>query len=275
MSCYEDLLLQLENKLKDNNIKKKDVKDYIYLYGLNQEDLKKLLSTSFDNEIILSKLIKVLSIDNKYQDKEVQLLEKVSLDTDIKYDREKIVSLTSIINQISLFGDNVDLLETILDMGLRSKTKEASIEISKVVKDIMEYLSEDESIEIDRGLIIRLVEIIGFMTRTNDVYKVKASSDIVNNYPKDKIGSMCGLIAIMNKSSNKFQAEMIVDIAKNKGIRNHGLELDVAEVASKANISSLEEVSEILSYSDIVTEDDLKDDINDVKKRVEKVKVLR
>lgn len=274
MSSYENLLVQLEDRLKEKNIKKGEVSKYLLLYGFEPSDLERLLSVNWDNAIILNHLITTISFDNEYRDKKVELLEHISDNTDIKYDKDKIKSLTSLVKNIDLFSSDLDMLDIIVNMVLKAKTELGAVSSVEVTNKLLEYFSEDDQ-KVDRGTLLRMVEIVGFMTREEEIYKVEAAKEITKNYSKNKIGSMCGLVAIMDVAKNKDQAQMVVDISKNKGICNHGLELEAAIKAVKTDINGLEELSEVLSYSNLVAEDDLRDDINAIKESSKTRKIIK
>lgn len=273
MSNYEELLTKLDERLKKNKIKKREVIAYYYIYAMKPEELEKLLSLDWDNKIILGYLIKSFSSDEKYQDKKIELLEKLSRDTDIKYDKPKIEAAGMLINNISLFRKDTYILELIIGMIKRSKTNLGATESARITRELLEYLNENLEGEPlrEKDITVRLAEIVGFITRMEDEYKVRAASSVVYYYPNEKIGTMCGLIALLNNAENEKQASMIVDIAASKDIYKAGLELEAANKAVKSDDESLEEIAEILSYADIVTKDDIRADIASVKTKEEKL----
>lgn len=273
MSNYEELLTKLDERLKKNKIKKREVIAYYYIYAMKPEELEKLLSLDWDNKIILGYLIKSFSSDEKYQDEKIELLEKLSRDTDIKYDKPKIEAAGMLINNISLFRKDTYILELIIGMIKRSKTNLGATESARITRELLEYLNENLEGEPlrEKDITVRLAEIVGFITRMEDEYKVRAASSVVYYYPNEKIGTMCGLIALLNNAENEKQASMIVDIAADKDIYKAGLELEAANKAVKSDDESLEEIAEILSYADIVTKDDLRADIASVKTKEEKL----
>lgn len=273
MSNYEELLTKLDERLKKNKIKKREVMAYYYIYAMKPEELEKLLSLDWDNKIILGYLIKSFSSDEKYQDEKIELLEKLSRDTDIKYDKPKIEAAGMLINNISLFRKDTYILELIIGMIKRSKTNLGATESARITRELLEYLNENLEGEPlrEKDITVRLAEIVGFITRMEDEYKVRAASSIAYYYPNEKIGTMCGLIALLNNAENEKQASMIIDIAANKDIYKAGLELEAANKAVKSDDESLEEIAEILSYADIVTKDDIRADIASVKTKEEKL----
>ena len=273
MSDYEELLTKLDERLKKNKIKKREVIAYYYIYAMKPEELEKLLSLDWDNKIILGYLIKSFSSDEKYQDKKIELLEKLSRDTDIKYDKPKIEAAGMLINNISLFRKDTYILELIIGMIKRSKTNLGATESARITRELLENLNENLEGEPlrEKDITVRLAEIVGFITRMEDEYKVRAASSVVYYYPNEKIGTMCGLIALLNNAENEKQASMIVDIAADKDIYKAGLELEAANKAVKSDDESLEEIAEILSYADIVTKDDIRADIASVKTKEEKL----
>ena len=273
MSNYEELLTKLDERLKKNKIKKREVMAYYYIYAMKPEELEKLLSLDWDNKIILGYLIKSFSSDEKYQDEKIELLEKLSRDTDIKYDKPKIEAAGMLINNISLFRKDTYILELIIGMIKRSKTNLGATESARITRELLEYLNENLEGEPlrEKDITVRLAEIVGFITRMEDEYKVRAASSIAYYYPNEKIGTMCGLIALLNNAENEKQASMIVDIAASKDIYKAGLELEAANKAVKSDDESLEEIAEILSYADIVTKDDIRADIASVKTKEEKL----
>lgn len=273
MSNYEELLTKLDERLKKNKIKKREVIAYYYIYAMKPEELEKLLSLDWDNKIILGYLIKSFSSDEKYQDKKIELLEKLSRDTDIKYDKPKIEAAGMLINNISLFRKDTYILELIIGMIKRSKTNLGATESARITRELLEYLNENLEGEPlrEKDITVRLAEIVGFITRMEDEYKVRAASSIAYYYPNEKIGTMCGLIALLNNAENEKQASMIVDIAASNDIYKAGLELEAANKAVKSDDESLEEIAEILSYADIVTKDDIRADIASVKTKEEKL----
>lgn len=273
MSNYEELLTKLDERLRKNKIKKREVMAYYYIYAMKPEELEKLLSLDWDNKIILGYLIKSFSSDEKYQDEKIELLEKLSRDTDIKYDKPKIEAAGMLINNISLFRKDTYILELIIGMIKRSKTNLGATESARITRELLEYLNENLEGEPlrEKDITVRLAEIVGFITRMEDEYKVRAASSIAYYYPNEKIGTMCGLIALLNNAENEKQASMIVDIAANRDIYKAGLELEAANKAVKSDDESLEEIAEILSYADIVTKDDIRADIASVKTKEEKL----
>ncbi len=273
MSNYEELLTKLDERLRKNKIKKREVMAYYYIYAMKPEELEKLLSLDWDNKIILGYLIKSFSSDEKYQDEKIELLEKLSRDTDIKYDKPKIEAAGMLINNISLFRKDTYILELIIGMIKRSKTNLGATESARITRELLEYLNENLEGEPlrEKDITVRLAEIVGFITRMEDEYKVRAASSIAYYYPNEKIGTMCGLIALLNNAENEKQASMIVDIAASKDIYKAGLELEAANKAVKSDDESLEEIAEILSYADIVTKDDIRADIASVKTKEEKL----
>ncbi len=275
MSNYEELLTKLDERLKKNKIKKREVMAYYYIYAMKPEELEKLLSLDWDNKIILGYLIKSFSSDEKYQDKKIELLEKLSKDTDIKYDKPKIEAAGMLINNISLFRKDTYILELIVGMIERSKTNLGATESARITRELLEYLNENlegEPLK-EKDITVRLAEIVGFITRMEDEYKVRAASSIAYYYPNEKIGTMCGLIAVLNNAENEKQASMVVDIAADRNIYKSGLELEAANKAVKSDDESLEEIAEILSYADIVTKDDLRADIASVKTKEQKTEI--
>ena len=273
MSNYEELLTKLDERLRKNKIKKREVMAYYYIYAMKPEELEKLLSLDWDNKIILGYLIKSFSSDEKYQDKKIELLEKLSRDTDIKYDKPKIEAAGMLINNISLFRKDTYILELIIGMIKKLKTNLGATESARITRELLEYLNENLEGEPlrEKDITVRLAEIVGFITRMEDEYKVRAASSIAYYYPNEKIGTMCGLIALLNNAENEKQASMIVDIAADKDIYKACLELEAANKAVKSDDESLEEIAEILSYADIVTKDDLRADIASVKTKEEKL----
>lgn len=272
MSNYEELLTKLDERLKKNKIKKREVMAYYYIYAMKPEELEKLLSLDWDNKIILGYLIKSFSSDEKYQDKKIELLEDLSKDTDIKYDKPKIEAAGMLINNISLFRKDTYILELIVGMIKRSKTNLGATESARITRELLEYLNENlegEPLK-EKDITVRLAEIVGFITRMEDEYKVREASNIAYYYPNEKIGTMCGLIAVLNNAENEKQASMVVDIAANRNIYKAGLELEAANKAVKSDDESLEEIAEILSYADIVTKDDLRADIASIKTKEQK-----
>ena len=271
MSNYEELLTKLDERLKKNKIKKREVMAYYYIYAMKPEEL----SLDWDNKIILGYLIKSFSSDEKYQDKKIELLEKLSKDTDIKYDKPKIEAAGMLINNISLFRKDTYILELIVGMIKISKTNLGATESARITRELLEYLNENlegEPLK-EKDITVRLAEIVGFITRMEDEYKVRAASSIAYYYPNEKIGTMCGLIAVLNNAENEKQASMVIDIAADRNIYKAGLELETANKAVKSDDESLEEIAEILSYADIVTKDDLRADIASVKTKEQKKEI--
>ena len=154
----------------------------------------------------------------------------------------------------------------------RSKTNLGAKESARITRELLEYLNENlegEPLK-EKDITVRLAEIVGFITRMEDEYKVREASNIAYYYPNEKIGTMCGLIAVLNNAENEKQASMVVDIAANRNIYKAGLELEAANKAVKSDDESLEEIAEILSYADIVTKDDLRADIASIKTKEQK-----
>lgn len=230
-----DLLEKLNVRLKENDINKKDVDKFVYIYLFNAEDLEKLLSLEWNDAIILSGLIKAISSTSKNSEKRISLLEDISNSTDIKYDRKKIRAATKVVNGIDAFREDTDMASLITGMIVNSKTDEGALIAANVTRDILDHYQEKlhykEAQEGD--ITIRLASIVGFITRAEDVYKIEAFNDIVNRYDKNKLGVMCGLVALANMATNEEEARMVADIASNKDIINAKYELEAANEVVK------------------------------------------
>ena len=58
MDTIEELLFQLDNKVSENKIKTNKIDKYIYIYALEPDELKELVSINWNDGIILEGLIK-------------------------------------------------------------------------------------------------------------------------------------------------------------------------------------------------------------------------
>ena len=231
-----DLLTQLDKRLKENNIRKKDIDKYMYIYLFDEEDLERLLSLEWDNPIVLSSLIKAISSTSKNKEKKIALLEEIIDKTDIRYDREKVLAATKVVNGIDMFREDTDMASLITGMILNSKTDEGARAAASVTRDVLEYYEEKlhDKEHKEGDITIRLASIVGFITRAEDVYKVNAFYDITRRYSKDKLGVMCGLVSIANMATNKEDANMVVDIDSNKDIISSKYELEAANEVVKS-----------------------------------------
>lgn len=262
MVLIEELLFDLEDRLNENNIKSKDIDKFFYVYGLDVKELKKLLAINWNDGIILENLIKTFSSDNKYKDDKIDLLTLVSDATDIENDREKILACTSIINGIEDFKGDIKSLTEIVNKVVNSKTKEGAILSKKIVRNILGFINEEGYSEKDLfALRVRLSEIVGFVTREEETYKIEATDKIIESYPKNNLGVLCGIVYSIMRSENNNQTSAIIDVANNRKAREKGLTLKMCLTASKLNKESLLELYQILDFSSEMSNQELNDEI--------------
>lgn len=262
MVLIEELLFDLEDRLNENNIKSKDIDKFFYVYGLDVKELKKLFAINWNDGIILENLIKTFSSDNKYKDDKIDLLTLVSDATDIENDREKILACTSIINGIEDFKGDIKSLTEIVNKVMNSKTKEGAILSKKIVRNILGFINEEGYSEKDLfALRVRLSEIVGFVTREEETYKIEATDKIIESYPKNNLGVLCGIVYSIMSSENNNQTSAIIDVANNKKAREEGLTLKMCLTASKLNKESLLELYQILDFSSEMSNQELNDEI--------------
>lgn len=265
MVVIEELLFELEKRLEENGIKKKDIDKYMYVYILELEELKRLLSIDWNDRIILENLIKSFSCDSENEDERIECLKYVSDNTDIRVDEAKILACTDIIKKINLFKGDKDCLFEIINKIMNAKTEEGMKVASYVTKDILEYLNEEDYAEETlRRLRIRLSEIVGFITRFDEVYKVNAAKEIVDIYPKEKLGNLCMLLALMDSAKDEKHVHAIIDVSRKKGMRSANLDLVASLKSLKMNDEKLEELYQILSYADQVSLEDLSLDLDNM-----------
>ena len=266
MVRIEELYGEIENRLKENGISKHNIDKYMYLYGLEIDDLEKILAIDWNDEIIFEHLIKTYASTSKNRDDKAKLLEYISDNTDINKDRQKIISSSNIVNEMDEFKDDYDNIFLIIRMVLASKTNDGAAGALTVTKKVLDYLREEENTnEMNKLLRCRLVEIIGFMTRTEDSYKASAITDMIESKSDLNLGVLCGLSSIISRATDEKQVSTIIDISNNKGVKDKSLELIMANKAINCNIYSLPSLYEILSYSDEVNRNDLILDIDQIK----------
>ncbi|MGM9878765.1 MAG: hypothetical protein ACI31R_01930 [Bacilli bacterium] len=262
MVLIEELLFDLEDRLNKNKINSKDIDKFLYVYGLEEKELKSLLDINWNDKIILENLIKTFSSNNEYKKDKIELLTLVSDNTDIKKDKEKILACTSIINNIEFFQDDKQRLTEIVNKLINSKTEEGAIVSKKLARDILEFINEEDYDEQTMyGLRIRLAEIIGFITRTEEKDKIVIADKVAETYPKDKLGTLCGIVCSIMKAENKNQTSTIVDIANNKEINKKGLALKASLIATKLSDEKLLELYQVLDCSGEMTESELNDEL--------------
>lgn len=268
MVLIEELLFDLEDRLNENNIKSKDIDKFLYIYGLDVKELKELLAINWNDGIILENLIKTFSSDNKYKKDKIELLTLVSDNTDIENDKEKILACTSIINGIGDFKGDIKSLREIVNKVLFSKTEEGAILSKKIVRDILEFINEEGYSEKDLpALRVRLSEIIGFVTREEEIYKIEAADKVIESYPKDKLGVLCGIVATIMSAENNNQTSAIIDVSDNKEVREKGLTFKMCLTASKLNEESLLELYQVLDFSSEMSDQELNDEIEYIIKK--------
>ena len=122
MDTIEELLFQLDNKVSENKIKTNKIDKYIYIYALEPDELKELVSINWNDGIILEGLIKAFSSNSKYKKDKIALLAYVSDNTDIKNDEAKISSCASVIKCIDDFRGDIKCLTEIVEKIVNSKT---------------------------------------------------------------------------------------------------------------------------------------------------------
>lgn len=265
MSTIEDLLFQLDNKVSENKIKTNKIDKYIYIYALEPDELKELVSINWNDGIILEGLIKAFSSNSKYKKDKIALLAYVSDNTDIKNDEAKISSCASVIKCIDDFRGDIKCLTEIVEKIVNSKTDEGARTAKYIVKEFIDFLNEEDySEETMRNLRIRLSEIVGFVTRAEEEYKIKAIKEVVDVYPKEKVGTTCGLVYGIAQTENKAQSDAIVDIVNSKDMESKGLVLKASLYASKLEEDDLVRMNQFIYSANNMSELQANDEMDDI-----------
>ena len=265
MSTIEDLLFQLDNKVSENKIKTNKIDKYIYIYALEPDELKELVSIDWNDGIILEGLIKAFSSNSKYKKDKIALLAYVSDNTDIKNDEAKISSCASVIKCIDDFRGDIKCLTEIVEKIVNSKTDEGARTAKYIVKEFIDFLNEEDySEETMRNLRIRLSEIVGFVTRAEEEYKIKAIKEVVDVYPKEKVGTTCGLVYGIAQTENKAQSDAIVDIVNSKDMESKGLVLKASLYASKLEEDDLVRMNQFIYSANNMSELQANDEMDDI-----------
>ena len=265
MDTIEELLFQLDNKVSENKIKTNKIDKYIYIYALEPDELKELVSINWNDGIILEGLIKAFSSNSKYKKDKIALLAYVSDNTDIKNDEAKILSCASVIKCIDDFRGDIKCLTEIVEKIVNSKTDEGARTAKYIVKEFIDFLNEEDySEETMRNLRIRLSEIVGFVTRAEEEYKIKAIKEVVDVYPKEKVGTTCGLVYGIAQTKNKAQSDAIVDIVNSKDMESKGLVLKASLYASKLEEDDLVRMNQFIYSANNMSELQANDEMDDI-----------
>lgn len=265
MDTIEELLFQLDNKVSENKIKTNKIDKYIYIYALEPDELKELVSINWNDGIILEGLIKAFSSNSKYKKDKIALLAYVSDNTDIKNDEAKISSCASVIKCIDDFRGDIKCLTEIVEKIVNSKTDEGARTAKYIVKEFIDFLNEEDySEETMRNLRIRLSEIVGFVTRAEEEYKIKAIKEVVDVYPKEKVGTTCGLVYGIAQTENKAQSDAIVDIVNSKDMESKGLVLKASLYASKLEEDDLVRMNQFIYSANNMSELQANDEMDDI-----------
>lgn len=273
MVLIEDILFNLKERLNNNNINLKDIDNYMDVYSLDVEDLERLLDINWNDKIILKNLIKAFSSNDEYKQDKIELLTFVSDKLDIKNDKEKILACASIINSIESFKDDKDCLKRIVNKFTNSKTEQGALVSKKIARDVLEFINELDCDERAKfGLRVRLSEIIGFITREEEKYKIDAMEQVSKIYPKNKLGELGGIFYSISKSENSNQTSTIIDIANNKGLQQKKLTLKACLCSSKLSDEKLLDLYQVLDCSNEMSEAELNDEIEYImsKEEIEK-----
>lgn len=259
---YYQMLVR--DRMKKYNIKAKNIKDFSIIYMLEVNDLDKLLSINWDNELILESLIKTLFTTSKIKNKKLYYLKYVSNNTNIEDDEEKIKACIYTINRVDLFDYDYEKINLILNNIINSKTEKGAQITKEIIKKNLEYIEDDydgKTVESIRKWIIKIIELI---TLSDNEEAINTTEEVLKNCPKEKMDISYGIIKNAMKTTDKKQLGAILDITRNKGLRTKKLELITSSVAATANDMEIEKLYEIIGYSDYVTKDDLLIDLNSI-----------
>lgn len=261
---YYQMLVR--DHMKKYNIKAKNIKDFSIIYMLEVNDLDKLLSINWDNQLILESLIKTLFTTSKIKNKKLDYLKYVSGNTNIEDDEEKIKACIYTINRVDLFDYDYEKINLILNSIINSKTEKGAQTAKEIIKNNLEYIEEyydEKTVKSIRKWIVKIIELI---TLSDNEEAINTTEEVLKNSPKEKMDISYGIIKNTMKTTDKKQLGAILDITRNKGIRSKNLELITSSVAATANDIEIEKLYEIISYSDYVTKDDLLIDLDSIVK---------
>ena len=261
---YYQMLVR--DRMKKYNIKAKNIKDFSIIYMLEVNDLDKLLSINWDNQLILESLIKTLFTTSKIKNKKLDYLKYVSGNTNIEDDEEKIKACIYTINRVDLFDYDYEKINLILNSIINSKTEKGAQIAKGIIRNNLEYIEEyydEKTVKSIRKWIIKIIELI---TLSDNEEAINTTEEVLKNSPKEKMDISYGIIKNTMKTTDKKQLGAILDITRNKGIRSKNLELITSSVAATANDIEIEKLYEIISYSDYVTKDDLLIDLDSIVK---------
>ena len=262
MVLIEELLFNLKERLNSNNINSKEIDNYMDVYSLDAKELKKLLDINWNDKIILKNLIKAFSSNDEYKQDKIELLTLVSDKLDKEKDKQKILACTSIINSIESFQDDKDCLTRIVNKFINSKTEQGALVSKKIARDILEFINElDYNERAKFGLRLRMSEIIGFITREEEKYKIDAMEQVSQIYPKNKLGELGGILYSISQSENDNQTSAIIDIVNNKGLQQKKLTLKACLCSSKLSDEKLLEIYQVLDCSNEMSEVEIDDEI--------------
>lgn len=261
---YYQMLVR--DHMKKYNIKAKNIKDFSIIYMLEVNDLDKLLSINWDNQLILESLIKTLFTTSKIKNKKLDYLKYVSGNTNIEDDEEKIKACIYTINRVDLFDYDYEKINLILNSIINSKTEKGAQIAKEIIKNNLEYIEDyydEKTVKSIRKWIIKIIELI---TLSDNEEAINTTEEVLKNSPKEKMDISYGIIKNTMKTTDKKQLGAILDITRNKGIRSKNLELITSSVAATANDIEIEKLYEIINYSDYVTKDDLLIDLDSIVK---------
>ena len=261
---YYQMLVR--DHMKKYNIKAKNIKDFSIIYMLEVNDLDKLLSINWDNQLILESLIKTLFTTSKIKNKKLDYLKYVSGNTNIEDDEEKIKACIYTINRVDLFEYDYEKINLILNSIINSKTEKGAQIAKEIIKNNLEYIEDyydEKTVKSIRKWIIKIIELI---TLSDNEEAINTTEEVLKNSPKEKMDISYGIIKNTMKTTDKKQLGAILDITRNKGIRSKNLELITSSVAATANDIEIEKLYEIINYSDYVTKDDLLIDLDSIVK---------
>lgn len=246
----ERLLFDIEEKLKNEGLDKKKVNNYSDIYSLDIEDLQKLVEMEWTNENVLSSMIKTFGIEDKQlKNDKLKLLKWVNSNLD-KEETLKINSCLKVINHLEEFKNDYSCAEGMVIKFAHSKTDEGVKLACATSLSLLENLNEEDySEELMNIARTRISEIIGFITRTEEEFKINDMKNLIEVGPTDKLGVLCALIITIVSSKNEKQTSAIVDIVKNKDIYNNDLTLMAASFASHSSDEDLNKIYQLLGYT--------------------------
>lgn len=252
----EMILLEINNKLKEEKIDKKKVKNYSDIYSLSLENLEEILKLDWVNESVLSSIIRVYSSDKEVEEK-IKLIKLILRNLD-KKDEVKISSSLKVVEHLEEFKEDYvssqKIVSNIMSSMCDKGAKVASDTAIKLLEDLNEEDYDTMFMNVGRT---RISEIVGFITREEDENKIDEAKELLKTKLTGKLGVICYMVAVLMECENEKQVSTVVDVAKSENsISNHS-KLVFASIASRSSDENLEKIYDLLGYAGYLTEEEI------------------